>query len=270
MKHLIVIMVSLLWGSFAGAGSIPPNGLSTLPRADVIILGEVHDNAEQHANQARAVAAIHPTALVFEMMTPDQVARITSENRHDKTALEQALGWRKSGWPDFAMYFPILQAAPHAEILAGDRARGEVRRSVSEGAAAVFGAFSPLFGLTTPLPTDEQRARESLQREAHCNALPEHLLPGMVEAQRLRDATLAKATLAAVETTGGPVVIITGNGHARKDWGVPRVLLNVSPELKVLSVGQIEGEITGTPPFDLYLTTSVAQRNDPCAVFKKN
>ena len=32
--------------------------------SDIVVLGEVHDNPAHHANQARAVAAIKPAALV--------------------------------------------------------------------------------------------------------------------------------------------------------------------------------------------------------------
>jgi hypothetical protein len=88
----------------------------------------------------------------------------------------------------------------------------------------VFPGDAARFGLTEALDPDEQAAREAEQQEAHCNALPEEILPGFVEAQRLRDAALAEAALAALADTGGPVVVVTGNGHARADWGVPALL----------------------------------------------
>ena len=71
--------------------------------------------------------------------------------------------------------------------------RGDVRRAVSEGAATVFGGAAPLFGLDAALDPEEQATREAGQMAAHCDALPEDVLPGMVEAQRLRDAALAAA-----------------------------------------------------------------------------
>ncbi|MDF0603033.1 hypothetical protein P1J78_19995, partial [Psychromarinibacter sp. C21-152] len=43
--------------SGAVAEEIGPAGLSDLPAADVVILGEIHDNPVHHRNQARAVAA---------------------------------------------------------------------------------------------------------------------------------------------------------------------------------------------------------------------
>lgn len=250
------------------AEQIQPADLSALS-ADVVILGEVHDNPVHHAHQAQAVAALAPAALVFEMLTPDQAALVTEANRGDAAALGAALGWEASGWPDFSMYHPIFTAAPRARIYGAALPREDVRRAVGEGAAAVLGADADRFGLTSPLPAAEQAAREADQMAAHCNAMPAEMMPGMVEAQRLRDASLARAAVQAMAETGGPVAVIAGSGHARRDWGIPAALAVAAPELSVLSVGQIEAEGAAAPeqPFDLWLVTEPTPREDPCAAF---
>jgi len=242
--------------------------LESLPAADVIILGETHDNPLHHRHQARAVAALAPSALVFEMLTPDQASRITPDNRADAAELARVLEWEGSGWPDFDDYFPIFAAAPDAAIFGGGVPIADVRRSMTEGPADVFGAEAARYGLDDPLPDDQQAAREELQSRAHCDALPEAMLPGMVGAQRLRDASLARAVVQARAATGGSVVLITGSGHARTDWGVPAKLARAAPELSVLSVGQLEAPPEGTPPFDLWIVTDPAPRDDPCDAFR--
>lgn len=233
-----------------------------------MILGEVHDNPHHHEGQAQAVAALGPRALVFEMLTPAQAREVTAANRDDADALARALGWDDSGWPDFAMYHPIFTAAPEARVVGGALPQDQVRRSVSEGAAAVMGVDARLFGLDTALPEPEQAERVAEQAEAHCDALPEDLLPGMVEAQRLRDAVLARAVLAALDASGPPVAVITGNGHARRDRGIPVYLEAARPGLEVLSVGQFEETPEGDPPFDVWRVTEPAERPDPCAAFR--
>jgi uncharacterized iron-regulated protein len=271
MRRLLAAL--LLAAPPALAAPIAPEALDALPAADVVILGEVHDNAEHHRNQARAVRAIRPAALVFEMLTPDQAAAAAGVPRDDAAALAAALGWDGSGWPDFALYHPIFAAAPQAGVFGGGAPLAQVRRAIAEGAAAAFGAEAARFGLDLALAPDDQAAREAVQMAAHCDALPAEMLPGMVAAQRLRDATLAAATLAAHEATGGPVVVITGSGHARRDEGVPAKLALAAPALRVLSVGQVEageGEgDTGELPFDLWLVTPPIAREDPCAVFRR-
>lgn len=267
MRHAFALTLCLI-AATAQAEEIMPDALGGLS-ADVLILGEVHDNPAHHANQARAVVALGPAALVFEMLTPDLAAAVTDANRADASALRAALDWDASGWPDFAMYHPIFTAAPQARIYGGALPRDKVRRSVTEGAAAVFGAGAARFGLTTPLPAAEQAEREADQMEAHCNAMPAEMMPGMVEAQRLRDAALASATLQAIADTGGPVAVIAGSGHARRDWGVPAALALAAPELSVITVGQIEAEGAAEPgqPFDHWIVTEPTPREDPCAAF---
>ena len=260
--------LALMLAGAVQAGPITADALDALPAADVVILGEVHDNPVHHINQTRAVAAIAPKALVFEMLSPDQASRVTPLLRADRAALEAALGWNDSGWPDFAMYHPIFLAAPAAVVLGGALPQQDVRRSMTDGAAAVFGDGAARYGLALPLEPAEQAAREADQKTAHCNALPDALLPGMVDAQRLRDAALARAAVQAFDVTGGPVVVITGSGHADRARGIPVALAEAAPDLRVLSVGQVEGEPGPDAPFDLWIATPPHPRPDPCAAFR--
>jgi len=269
VRIAVSLMVAAALAGPVLAAPLVPGDWARLAPAEVVILGEVHDNAEHHRHQAAAVAALAPAALVFEMLTPEQAARVTPALRGDPAALGDALGWEASGWPDFAMYHPIFAAAPDAAIHGGALPRAEVRRALAEGAAAVMGAQAARYGLTDPLAPEDQADREALQQEAHCNALPASILPGMVEAQRLRDAALARAVVAAVESGASPVVVITGTGHARRDHGIPAALAVAAPGLRVLSLGQFESDPGADAPFDYWIVTAPQPREDPCAAFAK-
>lgn len=270
MRYVIFLALLSIYsatGIVVHAGEIFRGDLVALPQADVTILGEVHDNPAHHDNQAVVISAMKPQAVVFEMLTPKQAlgaARIKGLSLLD---MAETLQWRGSGWPDFALYYPVFQAASTARIYGGNLPRGKVRQAVGKGAAAVFGPGAAQFGLMQNLPRDEQEKREAGQMAAHCDALPESLLSGMVEAQRLRDAALAAAILAALDETGGPVVVITGNGHARKDWGVPAFLEYAEPDLNVQSLGQFERSVGPDVPYDFHLITDAVERQDPCAAF---
>jgi uncharacterized iron-regulated protein len=143
-----------------------------------------------------------------------------------------------------------------------------MRRAFTHGAAQVFGPDAETYGLTDPLSEDEQAIRELGQFDAHCAAMPFEMMGGMVQAQRLRDAAFARAVLDAIDTHGVPVMLITGNGHARLDWGVPANLARVRPSLKVTSIGQGERQ---EPPEGIFSWTlngaPSPDRSDPCAVF---
>jgi uncharacterized iron-regulated protein len=249
----------------AGAEEISAEDFGHLRPADVVVLGEVHDNPLHHHNQAAAVRALDVKALVFEMLTEAQALKVRPGM--DAETLAEALEWEASGWPDFALYWPVFEAGEGLPVFGGALPRDQVRRAVEEGAAAVFGSGAPIFGLDAPLDREEQALREAQQGAAHCDALPVEMLPGMVEAQRLRDAALAQAVLAAMAETGGPVALITGNGHARHDWGVPRALAAADPSLRVLSIGQFETPPENLVPYDHWIVTAPAAREDPCAAF---
>lgn len=253
--------------SQASAEPVSGDFFGSLPPAEIIFLGEIHDNPEHHENQARAIVAMAPLALVFEMLTREQAERIPDE-LPSKEALQALLDWDDSGWPDFSLYFPLFNAAPHARFYGAELPRETARAAMGRDVADVFGQDYQKFGLHQPLTAQQQAAREALQAEAHCHALPEHLLPAMVAVQRLRDALLAQTALQAYQETGGPVIVITGSGHARTDWGAPFKLSQAAPDLQIISVGQFESAPDGAPPFDYWIVTDPAARPDPCALFE--
>jgi uncharacterized iron-regulated protein len=238
-----------------------------LPQADIFLLGEVHDNAGHHAYQAALTAQISPEAIVFEMVEMGVIDGANLRGIEDDARAE-ALSWNTGGWGDFSAYAQIIAAAPDAGIYAAGVPVETVREAMQVGADATFSGAAPRFGLDAPLSEDQQTARLILQDDAHCNAMPADMLPMMIEAQRLRDAELAQAALDAFDETGGPVVIITGNGHARKDWAVPALLAIARPDARVFAVGQTEDRAVMDGTFDLLLSSPAAEREDPCGAFR--
>ena len=236
--------------------------------ADIALLGEVHDNPAHHLEQARIVAAMQPAALVFEMLTPAQVSAAEGVDRRDMAALAGALGWADSGWPDFQIYAPVFAAAPMAQLYGAGLPRAEARAAYSNGISESFGAFSEAYGLTKDLPADQMQARLTLQFQAHCEAIPRESLTPMVALQRLRDAYLARAAMQALLETGGPVAVITGNGHARSDWGATALIRQLDAEITVIALGQSEEGQTLDGGFDLIIDSPDVDRGDPCDAFR--
>ena len=267
MRAVVFLYAAALWPGAVPADEQVLSEL-VLRNPEIAILGEAHDNPEHHVNQTRAVELLAPKALVFEMLSPRQAARGATAPRADVAALEAALGWDDSGWPDFAMYHPIFAAAPDARLYGAEVPATDLRRAVETGAAAVFGGQAARFGLDRALAPEDKAEREAEQVKAHCDALPTDRLAGMVEAQRLRDAALAGAALTAHAETGGPVVVITGNGHARRDRGIPAMLALAAPGLTIVSLGQMEGTAPPDAPFDLVIVTDAPERGDPCLAFR--
>ena len=263
-------------------------------RVDVVFLGERHDNEHHHRLQSKATAGLGRrfaaqkgvAALVFEMIP---FAKEPAANKArgwpaaadaaQSRAVAEAVDWARLGWPDFALYAPILEAAPAAYIGGGGYPRGALMRSASSPDWLSKEPNAARFGLDQPLPKAQQAGREQAQIVSHCNAIPASVAPMMVDAQRARDARLAEAILrarAAARGEGrmGPVVVITGSGHARRDFGAPALLARAAPELKIVSLAFVEpGEgdaATLAAKFDAWARTPppIEPRGDPCEAFK--
>ena len=271
MMSRLLLLAALAVGALPTVvmAQLPPLSAAqaaALERAEIVILGEIHDNPAHHAGQAAWIRQIAPRAVVFEMLTPEMAALANAAGRGDLPGLGARIGWEAAGWPDFAIYLPIFEALGEAEIIGAAAPRETVRAAFDQGAAAVFGPEAARFGLADPLPEDQRTLRREMQFNAHCEAMPMEMMDGMIEAQRLRDAQFAAAALDALERTGGPVAVITGNGHARRDWGMPQVLARAAPEIDILSVGYVEAPgARDDPRFDVTIVTDPAPRQDPCA-----
>ncbi|MEX0329573.1 MAG: ChaN family lipoprotein [Ruegeria sp.] len=271
MKQFAILACAcaILIGSIrpGSAGDLIPEDVAdAMQSADIVILGEIHDNPQHHLVQTKAIEAISPSAVVWEMVTEEGAQRLAQKAATNPEELSRILRWAESGWPPLSMYYPVFQAT-NAPVYGAMVPRAAAQAAMKRGAATALGADAARYGLTVPLAPDDQAAREADQLLAHCNAIPEESLPQMVAIQRLRDAVLTRSILTAVEETGGPVAVITGNGHARKDRGIPTFLSRLRPGLKVFVLGQSEdGVIDGE--FDAVIDSPTIDREDPCKAFE--
>ncbi|MEM6658063.1 MAG: ChaN family lipoprotein [Pseudomonadota bacterium] len=271
MRNLAILLFVLtvtFWPlGRANAGEMIPDDVrAAMMDADVVILGEIHDNPRHHQVQTEAISVLTPSAVVWEMVTEEGAQRLAQKAATNPEELSRILRWAESGWPPLSMYYPVFQASD-APVYGAMVPRTAARAAMQRGAATALGADAARYGLTVPLPPVEQAAREADQLAAHCNALPQEALPQMVAIQRLRDAVLARSVLRAIDETEGPVAVITGNGHARKDRGIPTYLSRLRPGLKVFVLGQSEdGVVDGE--FDAVIDSPAIEREDPCKAFE--
>lgn len=249
----------------------------------LLLLGERHDNADHHQLQAYLLDQLQARgkkpALVFEMLdASDQPAidRVQAEAAPSPDALAAAVDWAQSGWPPFALYRPLFAIALRARwpIVAAGLPRGEAMK-LARDPAALDPALAQRFGLGEPLVKAVHEALRAEMRDAHCGLMPEAMLDAMVLIQRARDAQFAQRMHDAAARAGG-AVLITGNGHARSDRGVPAAIARGFGE-RTLSIAIEEvhdgqhapaayGDSGGAaqPPFDYVWFTPRNSDADPC------
>lgn len=288
-------------GSAGGsAGLVPVQDLArSMALARFTLLGEVHDNPDHHQWQAwsiRSVSKLRGARIVegeaqldliaMEMIRADQQPAIDKfygrnvpvPRPKQPEALGRLLDWDKSGWPDFAMYSPIIAQALYEQIvIVPASASLELGQKVSKDWDNALSEIElARLKLDKEFPPDLQNALVEEIRDSHCGLMPERAFHPMSRVQRFRDATMADALLSAGPYKGG--ILIAGNGHVRRDRGVPYYLMARGvPSVSVISVAHVEvrtGEDDpatyvpaapdGTPAVDFVVFTPRADRPDPC------
>ena len=273
-----------IWSATEGRFVDERELVSRLAARRYVLLGEKHDNPDHHRLQAwvvrELVAAGRKPALAFEMIDEDQAPALSSflETRPaDAAGLGPAIGWDQTGWPDWAFYRPIADAAVAAglPIRAANLSRDGVRAVARDGWKALAPERVSRLALSTE-PGEETRAAMSAEmKESHCGMLPDESIPAMIRVQRVRDGLMAEA-MARPGADGA--VLIAGNGHVRRDRGAPWYLRLLDPapsaSLAFLEVaaGRVEPAdygraFDGNLPFDYVWFTPRLDDKDPCAAF---
>lgn len=258
-----------------------------LAATDFVLLGERHDNLDHHRLQAELVAALgsrgRRPAVVFEMIEEPQRAALQGHLERapgDAAGLGAALGWDRTGWPDWdANYRQVAAAALRfgLPLADGNIPRGEARDAARTGPAGLDPARSARLGLGQPLPSGMQAEMEQEIAVAHCNALPARFLPSMALVQRARDAQMALRMVetggAAAARPGDGAILIAGAGHVRSDRGVPWHLRTAHRVQSVASVAFREAgpgltrDALRAQPFDYLWVSPRVDDKDPCAGF---
>jgi uncharacterized iron-regulated protein len=274
-----VCLVSCVTPS-ASIGALPPSIESRwaeITGSDVLLLGELHDNPHHHELQASIIDRLGREGRLgsvhFEHVHTDQQKILDAARADDLESLSQALDWKNSGWPDFALYRPIFAAALQqgAQLVAAHFPTHKMRDLYRLGYSAVFDAEElRTSGLLQPLPEVAQKLLRDEIFEGHCRLIPPTQVESMLPVQRARDAAMALSYRK--KSKAGIAVFIVGAGHARKDYGIPWYITRVRPGLKVLSLrmeeeGKIKEQSQGV--FDLIVVTPSTERKDPCEQLEK-
>jgi uncharacterized iron-regulated protein len=281
-------LVGRVWDVARGTFITRDALLGHLASAEIVALGEKHDNPDHHRLQALVVRGLLARGrrpdVAFEMIEVDQqplIEAFLAQKPTSAAGLGAAVKWDDRGWPTWGDYEPIAQAAVEARlpILAANLPHAEARAVAHAGLGALDDARVQRLGLDRPLSPEIEASLADELRASHCGHLPEAMIAPMALAQRARDATMASVLLARHHHDG---VLIAGAGHARNDRGVPLALHAQEPTARVASLAFVEVEHglttpgdyaarfgTRALPFDFVWFTPRLDDDDPCEKFKK-
>lgn len=267
---IAIALTALLLGGCAQAPRTASDlqQLTTALRSrPVALLGEVHDNAGQHALRARSLRALldsgaRPALLMeqFDREAQDDLDRalarpgatvddVIHAAAPDAAAMQ---GW---SWPFYRPYI-ALALEYRLPIVAANVSRADTRRVMQGGLSAL--------GFDAAVPADIEAAQAHVIVDGHCGMLDATQARRMVGAQVARDQFMARM-LEAHAARGA--VLLAGNGHVRRDVGVPRWLSATTRE-RSISIGLLEEGDANDAAFDLSLVTAPQSRPDPCEAMR--
>jgi len=248
--------------------------LSDMQSADVVLLGEIHDNPRHHALRAQLLGepALKKRNVVAEHLDAGQVVG-TGANL--AVRLEQA-GFDATGW-QWPLHQPLFAAAldQGMAVYGGNLPRDQTR-VVFKSRGSSLGVGLQALLLHAPLSDDSLAALRREIDEGHCGALPGMMFEGMMAVQRARDASMANELMQHL-----PAVLLSGNGHAWKHLGVPHILAANRPGISSLSVlflehgpfadsaAQAEWLQSWQGKADYVWVTPPVSRPDPCLSLQK-
>ena len=224
--------------------------------ADVIVIGEYHDDAEAHVVQEAVVEATLAnwpgSAVSLEMLERNEQAAVDAWIRGELdtekfVVATNSANWAgKGSWADF--YQPILDSARRngGAVIAANAPRKYVRMARLEGNPAMWA-----------LPTEEREqfttgerllgtpyydrfARE--MRSHRGSSLSNTDVEAVFRAQSMWDATMARSVDEAIEAGAPKVVHLCGAFHSDFDGGTVREIRNRRPLSRILVISCVRSE----------------------------
>ncbi|WP_420456139.1 ChaN family lipoprotein [Rubrivirga sp.] len=232
--------------------------------ADVVFLGEQHDDSTGHAVQRQILQALvaldRPVVLALEMVETD-VQTVLDEYL---AGLVRERDWLAAGrpWSNYdADYRPLVETmrAQGRPVVAANAPARYVSLVSRRGGLAVLDSLSEearaWLPPTVAPPSDALAANfTDLMGGMPHGAGP--TVEGMLAAQNLRDATMAWRIAETLDAHPGALVVhLNGSFHSQGRLGIPEHLARLAPDARVVVV-TMAPDGTPTPGDDFTVRTA--------------
>jgi uncharacterized iron-regulated protein len=244
--------------------------LADLAPQDVLLLGEIHDNALHHQRRGELLQQLQSQLgasrlyVVAEHLQSGQRVQFQGDMLTDLArAGFSAQSWQ---WP---LHQPLFAAIRQAGLpLSGGNLAPEQARAIArQGASALPAPLADILQ-QAPLPPAAAATLDQDLLDGHCGQLPPQYLPAMQLAQRARDAAMFTALR---DGGSGMAVLVAGNNHVRRDYGLPVLFQTLLPARHVRVVGFVEDNPAVLAQrdalqrqYDYVWITPAQDRPDPC------
>jgi uncharacterized iron-regulated protein len=199
-----------------------------LASKDLVFIGEVHTNPEHHLIQVQVLQALMerngPLTVAMEFFpVPRQPVLDQYMNRSlTETDFLKAIEWRRTWGFSYQLYRPLLLTirSGKGRVLAINAPRRIVRKVARSGLSSLKPAERKQIASTIDLGNAEHRRyiRSAYEMHAH------HGLSNFeffYQAQCVWEDTMAENIAAHLKRAGGKVVVLAGNGHLVRKFGIP-------------------------------------------------
>ena len=197
--------------------------------ADVIFIGEAHDNAQHHQAQLDIVRSLHakrlPLAIGLEMFTPDDQQKLDDwiAGKLDEEMFKPIYSRNWSyGWPLYRDLF-IFARDNHIPLIALNIPKALMSKVVARGSSALPESEIPP-KMSWSLNASQASYMRAILSQGFRKTPPEKLLARLSEAQALRNHGMAwNVAKYKKKHAADKVVVLAGTWHAVKN-GVPELL----------------------------------------------
>jgi uncharacterized iron-regulated protein len=243
--------------------------------ADVVILGEQHNDAIGHAVQLAIVEAVtartRRAAVAFEMLECDEQPLLDDYrdgliDAETFAKLTNSQTWAgKGSWE--AWYQPVIDAGLNndAALIAANAPRRYVRAVRTKG----FDALNKLdrtraafVKIPKPRITGDYRDRFMELMSGHGDDVDPGVQESFFRSQQIWDATMADSVLKALRMGRRPVLLLVGRFHSDREGGTVRCITRARPNAKVLVISLEPNRSPGEPETFNDGDQASAQHND--------
>ena len=279
--------------------------LHKIETADVVYLGENHDNADHHGIQLRILrdllrAGKRPQ-IGFELFSSDQTgylmafARTKPKKETDKhlrlreRSLRQKLNWTGQNDQFWSYYFRLIALAREngLRVFGTDLPKGITKRIVGWGIESLTPVEKDWIrstGFDDPVYKKMMLAKFA---DSHCGFSSPKMAERMYRTWIARNDAMARAIVSMISDEGRPIVMIVGGGHTQHDMGLFERVAHLAPKAVQINVGLQEIALSPLklqdyldpvkvgdrtfPPSHAYLWfTRRNSYEDPCEKFKEH